>query len=150
MNEATHESVGDLIARILARYHEGHRRDLPCLVRLASDLGDGVAASELAARLERLHPELELHMFMEEMRLFPMMTQGGHVLLEQLIEDMSAEHTRHASRVDRLRALVDEACRDPVHAVARWRFHQFLDEFEAHIALEEEALFPRFIASVHS
>ncbi len=144
------QSVSQLIAYIVAHYHEGHRRELPGLVRLAVELGDGAAASELALRLSRLLPALELHMFMEEMRLFPMMTQGGHVLVGQLIEDMSAEHALHACDLARLRSLTVDACAAPKDSAAGARILQFLDEFAAHIAIEEDTLFPMFVAPVRS
>jgi hypothetical protein len=85
-NTAAADKVAVLIAHILARFHETHRAELPELVALAKAHAPG-----LLGPLQDLAVALELHMFKEEARLFPMMEQGGNTLIGHLIEDLTAE-----------------------------------------------------------
>jgi len=73
-----------LIALILERYHEPHRADLERLFGIAQKL----AEEDLAAEVAALQELLELHMFKEEARAFPMIEQGGSGLLGHLAADM--------------------------------------------------------------
>lgn len=124
-----------LIAHVLDRFHEGHRRDLPPLIAQARAL-----APRVADHLSAMARALELHMFKEEARLFPMMEQGGHALIGLLVDDLDAEHRAHEVAIDALLALVwepaAESLREPVQ--------RFVNELQAHVRIEDDVLFRRF------
>lgn len=71
-----------LVAYILRRFHEVHRRQLPELIQLANKV-ETVHAEHpsaprgLAVLLEQMHSELLDHMAKEEGVLFPMLARGG-------------------------------------------------------------------------
>lgn len=138
-----------LIEQIVTHYHETHRRDLPQLLTLARELEAGGGPPGLAERFRVLAAELEQHMFKEEMRLFPMMEQGGNTLIAQLIEDLQVEHAVHGDAVAALRATLD-ALPAPAAAAALDRLRMALAKFAAdlaqHAQLEDEILFPPFVA----
>lgn len=133
-----------LIERILETYHEPHRRELPELVRLAGELGLEAVAADLA-ELEEL---LELHMFKEEMRLFPMMQQGSSGLLGHLVEDMMDEHRAIEALAGPLAATLAErcppGCGGTAEALGDLARH-FFSELHAHASLEDETLFAPFV-----
>lgn len=144
--------VPALIAHIVERFHEAHRRELPVLVALAGELG--AAGAGLAEHLAAMADALERHMFKEEMRLFPMMEQGGSSLVGLLIDDLLREHRAHDEAVGRLEALMaglvvpagcDEAADSLRAGVAR-----LVADLAEHVRLEDEQLFPRFAASPRS
>ena len=95
-------TAAELIDHILTRFHETHRRELPGIVALARELEGKGATPTLADDLDVMAKALEMHMFKEEMRLFPMMEQGGNTLIVHLIDDMQAEHLDHADVVAEL------------------------------------------------
>ena len=147
----------ELIEHILERFHEAHRRDLPALVAQARTLqGLGVAAG-LAPRLEALAAALELHMFKEEMRLFPMMDQGGHTLIGHLIQDLHEEHARHDAEVATLHQHAhgllsavatgtDGAASDQARVLLAL-LDRFVDDLAQHMHIEDEVLFKRYVAA---
>ena len=93
---------------------------------------------------------LEMHMFKEEMRLFPMMEQGGNTLIVHLIDDMQAEHLDHADVVaeleHRMADLVAPAGTEPDVAALRAAVAKLFDDLAQHVQLEETVLFPMFEA----
>ncbi|NWG74673.1 MAG: hemerythrin domain-containing protein, partial [Rubrivivax sp.] len=104
----------------------------------------------LAGRVRALAADLEQHMFKEEMRLFPMMEQGGNTLIAQLIDDLQVEHAVHGDEVAALQAALD-ALRVPPAAVAaldrlRHALRKFAADLGQHAQLEDEILFPPFVA----
>jgi regulator of cell morphogenesis and NO signaling len=141
--------AGALIEHIQMRYHDGHRRALPDLLALAAvveghGIGDGLA-NELAV----IGNALEQHMFKEEMRLFPMMVQGGNTLIGRLIEDLHREHVDHEAAMSELRARLwglngthrtDPALEQLVRGV-----DDLAQELAQHIRAEDEELFPLFL-----
>ena len=52
-------------------------------------------------------------MFKEEMRLFPMMEQGGNTLIGLLIEDLHREHVAHEKAMNALSSLALRSARRP-------------------------------------
>lgn len=124
-----------LIAHVLDRFHEGHRRDLPPLIAQAREV-----APRVADHLAAMARALDLHMFKEEARLFPMMEQGGHALIGLLVDDLDAEHRAHEVAIEGLLALMDE----PGAESLRPPVQRFVDELQAHVRIEDEVLFPRF------
>jgi regulator of cell morphogenesis and NO signaling len=137
-----------LLARIVERFHEGHRRDLAALIAHAQALDAAGAVPAMADAVTALAEALEQHMFKEEARLFPMMEQGGNALIGQLIDAMRAEHRDHEDRVTWLQARVESltvtASAAPAAAAFRAIFATLLAEVAEHVRAEDEILFPRF------
>ncbi|NKX46530.1 hypothetical protein HCU73_18230 [Roseibacterium sp. KMU-115] len=133
------QETGALIDHILTRYHEMHREDLASLVLLADRVervhaDDPEAPTGLAAAIRTLAGEMEDHMMKEEMILFPAMRAGGGPGIEHpiaLIRRLTCDLT------------------PPEHACGSWRslyggLAALFDDLAAHIALENDVLFPRF------
>jgi regulator of cell morphogenesis and NO signaling len=155
--EAPRETA-PLIAHILTRYHEVHRRELPELVALARRV-EAVHARHpdvprgLADLLERTQQELESHMRKEELILFPAMARaeaadGG---LEAPISCMRHEHDDHGANLRELEALTRDFTL-PAGACRSWRALyagtvKLVDDVMEHIHLENNLLFPRFAPS---
>jgi regulator of cell morphogenesis and NO signaling len=140
--------VPALIAQIVERFHETHRRELRLLAALARELG--ASGTDLAEQLAKMATALELHMFKEEMRLFPMMEQGGNALIGRLIEDLERDHRLHEQAISELEEL---ASRLSVPAegtqtvdTLRTGVARLVSDLRAHIRLEDGVLFPRFRA----
>ena len=137
----------DLVEHVLERFHEAHRRDLPRIVALARDVEAGAGPAGFAAPFAALAEALEMHMFKEEMRLFPMMEQGGKSLFVQLIDDMQAEHRLHGDEVAHIEALLQAlpaAGAGSALASLRTAWTGFLADLAEHTQLEDERLFPMF------
>lgn len=152
---AAPRDVDALITLIETRYHQAHRRELPELIRLArrvEAVHRGVASAPigLADRLERVVAELEIHMEKEEQFLFPLMRQGGHPTIGRPISRMIAEHDDHGAHLHAIEALTDDFT-PPEEACTTWRAlyvgaHKFADDLVEHIHLENNQLFPQFVA----
>lgn len=142
--------VEELIGRILDRFHDTHRRELPVIVGLASEVEAHGLTPGLAEALQGLAEALDQHMFKEEARLFPMMQQGGNNLIEALMDDMHSEHLAHAALLRDLEARVSGAsapagAEEAARALqAAWR--KLTDDLAEHVRLEDEVLFPLFRA----
>lgn len=140
-----------LIQYILERFHEPHRRDLADMQALARSLeaqADGPQG--LTEGIQAFAQALEDHLFKEEMRLFPMMEQGGSPLIAHLIADMQAEHQAHHDRIEALTSLLTCArlpAQDPDGQVARLRAlgGKLVADLLAHIHAEDDVLFPMFL-----
>ena len=151
--EAAPPETAGLIAHIVARYHETHRRDLSRLIALAAEVetyhADHPEAPLRVGRLlSAMQDAMEDHMWKEEERAFPMMLQGGSTLLASLMHDLEAEHDDHGAH---LRALewVMRGHRAPDDASPEWRAlcagtEALFDDLVAHMHLENAVLFPRF------
>lgn len=150
--EAPQETAA-LIDHILTRYHEMHRADLASLVPLAERVervhdADPDVPRGLARALATLRDEMEDHMAKQEMILFPAMRAGGGSGIEHPIAVMRADHDDHAQNI----ALIRRLTRDMTphdHACGSWRSlyggtAALLEDLAAHIALENDVLFPRF------
>lgn len=146
-----------LIDLIETRYHATHRRELPELIRLARRVEavhkDHPAVPRgIAALLERISGELEVHMKKEELILFPMMRRGGHPMIAQPIAVMLAEHDDHGVQLRELEALTNDFVA-PDDACPTWRalyvgVSKLADDLMEHIHTENNILFPRFQAEV--
>jgi regulator of cell morphogenesis and NO signaling len=142
-----------LVGHIVERFHEGHRRDLLLLRNLLAALPPSPQAAALAAHVAAFGAELERHLFKEEMRLFPMIEQGGHALIGALIDDITQEHAAHEAGVAKLRtlhhALLHEAPGLPAPTTAPLGavLERLLAELAEHAALEETRLFAPFAAA---
>lgn len=142
-----------LIDHILTRYHEKHRKDLAALLPLALRVeqvhaDDPDAPKGVAQAIRALAQEMEDHMTKEEMILFPAMRAGGGPGIEHPIAVMRADHDDHARNIVLIRHLTGELT-PPDHACGSWRalyggLAALLDDLAAHVALENDVLFPRF------
>jgi regulator of cell morphogenesis and NO signaling len=142
----------EVIDHILARYHAGHREELPRLHAMAEKV-EAVHRDKpdcprgLAAHLELLSKELEEHMQKEEQVLFPMLRAGRGSLASGPIQVLELEHEDHARNLERSRELAHDFV-PPADACGTWRaLYLGLDEFERevmrHVHLENHVLFPR-------
>ena len=89
-----------LIAFIVARYHERHKRELPELIHLATRVeavhrDHQAVPAGIALLLQRILGELTMHMQKEELILFPAMRKGRSPRLANPIAEMIAEHDDH-------------------------------------------------------
>lgn len=151
--EAIPRDPGSLTRYIEETFHKRHRQDLPRLTALASKIEHVHADAEevpdgLAELLERMTGELEVHMKKEELILFPAMRRGGAMGLNVPISVTRNDHEEHGADIARIRALTQNM-NPPDDACGSWRrlyqeLTTFVDELEAHIALENTWLFPQF------
>lgn len=142
-----------LVAHILARFHDTHRRELPELVRLARRVEAVHREHPQAPRgigdlLERAAAELEDHMSKEEQVLFPAMQAGYQGSLDMPIRVMRHEHDEHAAIMRGLEELT-HGFTAPENACHSWRalyagVEKLVTELSEHIHLENNVLFPRF------
>ncbi|WP_347266024.1 iron-sulfur cluster repair di-iron protein [Paracoccus sp. (in: a-proteobacteria)] len=145
-----------LIDHILARFHEVHREELEWLIPLSQKVetvhGDHEEAPEgLTAALVALANELDSHMSKEEQVLFPMMRAGGNPMIVHPIAAMRGEHEETDALMTQVMA-VTRNLELPVGACRSWTalytgLRKFADDLTAHIALENDVLFPRFEAA---
>ena len=145
--EASLDDVA-LIAYISERFHETHRRELPPILALAREIEARGAPSGLAQAPAATAAELEMHMFKEEMRLFPMMEQGGNTLLWQLVDAMRTEHVGQRDQIKQLQVDLSllvvpagaETLLSDLHQAAGKLFADLLE----HMDVEDQVLFERF------
>lgn len=143
----------ELIAHILIRYHETHRREIGELVELARKV-EFVHATHpetprgLASLLQRLQDELEAHMKKEEQVLFPAMQWHAEGVLDLPITQMRHDHADHGRHLQQLRTATNDFAA-PQGACRSWQAlyagtAKLADELIEHIHLENNVLFPRF------
>ncbi len=148
-------STPDIVARasalielIQTRYHEGHRRALVDLLADAAEVEALGGEAGIVDALQGFAKALEQHMFKEEMRLFPMMEQGGNTLIRHLIEDMDREHREHEQALRRLQTSLHAMPPAATADAARHRlvegFDRLAAELSDHIRTEDELLFALF------
>jgi regulator of cell morphogenesis and NO signaling len=147
------QETGALIDYILSRYHEVHRAESAELQRLAPKVetvhaDDPEVPAGLAQALGVLASEMEDHMRMEEMTLFTAMRADGGPGFEHPIAVLRGDHEDHTANIVLIRQLTG-GLMPPDHACRSWRAlyagtEKLLDNLAAHIALENDVLFPRF------
>lgn len=160
MTDAAPTDDPDALTRhIETRYHARHRAQLPALADLASKVervhaGHAHAPAGLAELLRQLIGDLEVHMKKEELILFPAMRKGGAVGIGHPIAVMRADHADHDLEVAEIRritggpTLPEDACRS--WTALYGGLDEFLNDFAAHIRLENEVLFPMFETDVRT
>jgi len=147
------QTTPDLIAHIVARFHQAHRAELPEMVRLARKveavhaMHPGVPAG-LGDHLAGMAAELASHMDREEEVLFPMLLTGGCAVVAYPIARMRLEHSEHGEALARLRQLAHDF-EPPFGACRTWQalyagLAKLTDDLMEHIHLENNVLFPRF------
>ena len=144
-----------LIAFIIARYHETHKRELPELIRLATRVeavhrDHPAVPAGLAELLQRVLGELTVHMQKEELILFPAMGAAGEMRLTRAIAAMTDEHEEHGAQLRTLQRLTGDFA-PPEGTCSTWRalyagLGKFADDLVDHIHVENNVLFPRFAA----
>jgi len=149
-------SVEDLVAHIVGRYQEAHRRTLPELIALAQKVErvhHDVAGAPLglAEALAHIADELEMHMVEEERVLFRAMRAKADAGLGHPIAVMRGEHRDYAAELDRLQVLAHDFV-VPEGACGSWqRLYAGVAELSVmlreQMRLEDEVLFPRFEVS---
>jgi len=147
------DSVEDLVALIVERYHAVHRRELPELRKLAARVeavhaGHAEVPAGLAELLGRLQGELESHMQKEEQVLFPLMLAGGHPMITHPIAMMRHEHDTAGEDLSAVTALTHDMT-PPDGACNSWRalyagLAKFAEDLTEHVHIENNILFPRF------
>lgn len=147
------QETNALIAYILSRYHDTHRRELPALVKLARKVETRHAAHPevprgLADALQRLLGEIEVHMKKEELILFPAMRRHPGGALGAPITQMRHDHDDHAEQLRDLEAKTGNFI-VPEGACGSWQaLYAGLDKFHGdmmeHVRIENDVLFPRF------
>jgi len=151
--DTLHAPLGELVDHIIARYHEGLRRDLPPLIAAARKVervhaGKPAVPVGLTDELEVFWAEIQSHMQKEEQVLFPMLRRGAcgpQVYVPARV--MESEHDIHVEHLARIRQLTGHL-EIPAHACATWTaLYRGLQHVEAelmqHIHLENHVLFPR-------
>lgn len=141
----------ELIAHIVTRFHEPHRRELPRLQAMAERVekvhGDKPSCPRgLAAMVAGLAAELTQHMQKEEQILFPMLNRGEGANAVGPIQVMEQEHEDAGAVLESMRKLATDY-EPPEEACGTWRaLYLGLDEFERelmqHVHLENYVLFP--------
>lgn len=152
-DEPASHAVADLIPFILERFHETHRRELPDLVRLARKVEAVHAARPecpigLAQMLAGVAQELDAHMQKEEQVLFPLLLASGGGCAPFAIQRMRAEHRDHEDALSAMKQLAHGFVA-PAGACGTWQrlyagCAKLAADLEAHIALENDVLFPQF------
>lgn len=145
-----------LIDLIETRYHAAHRRQLPELVRLARLVeevpgGNTAVPRGLTARLDHMEVVWEGHMQKEERVLFPIMLRYGQARSAQPIAGLLADHNDRAALLREFETLTD-GFETPEGACGTWRAlyaggRQLADDLVRHIQIENDLLFPCFVAS---
>ncbi|RTZ47504.1 iron-sulfur cluster repair protein YtfE [Candidimonas sp. SYP-B2681] len=140
----------ELVAHIVARFHERHRMQLPEIIRLARRVehvhaGRPGCPSGLADALEELQQELESHMVKEEQVLFPLLARGLNGPAQGPITVMRFEHQQHGNALANILRLTDDIT-TPANACNTWRalygsLNAFKEDLMQHIHLENNVLF---------
>jgi len=148
-------SLPDVIDHVLESFHVPHRRELPRLLALATKVEEVHAEKSacprgLAAHLERVGAEMELHMQKEEQVLFPLLRSGQGGMAAMPIQVMEQEHRDLGEDLKRSRELTGDFT-PPADACGTWSaLYLGLAELERelmeHIHLENNVLFPRALA----
>lgn len=148
------DDLPSLIDDICERFHEVHRADLAWLIAQAEALAAEGVAVDLPDALRAVADALEAHMFKEEMRLFPMMLQGGNRLTAHLMAELKVEHQDHPRDVAALATRLDAHALDAAAAPSsdtraalralRARYAKFEEDLRQHVHAEDAVLFPRF------
>lgn len=141
-------SPQELVDHIIANFHDAHRRDLAVIMSLAGAVETCVPGSSIGASLSVMRKILEQHMFKEEMRLFPLMLQGGNGLIGRLLDDMQAEHNEHRRTARSLRVAMAELLATGAAAQEIALLHdavmRLLESLEQHMSIEDDVLFALF------
>lgn len=141
-----------LIAHIIWRFHDVHRRELPQLIQLARQAETANVirppkAGNLSSLLEEISAELEGHMAEEEQLLFPLMLSARSLNLDPPIKHILIEHEQHTALLNR----IDDLAKDYYELESNGQTHilatglkKFVEDLRVHLELENKALYPQF------
>lgn len=145
-----------LIDHILRRYHEVHRAQFPAAIGLARRVetvhqDHPHCPRGLADHLAIMADHLMSHQGREEAVLFPMMQAGGHPMIRHPVARMEEEH-RDVDHQLLCLAILTTDFAPPVDACGTWRAlyracHEIADDLHEHMRLENDILFPQFVAA---
>lgn len=149
----------EIVAHIVAAYHEPLREELPRLDAMARKVAavhgernpDTLPA--LAATVTTLRADLERHMLEEEDVVFPrLLAENGREREEAIARfaDLERDHDEAGAALERIRGLTEDY-RVPAEACATWHalWHGLEDlerTMHEHVHLENNVLFPRVVA----
>lgn len=147
--------LNEIIDRIIVRYHDRHREQLPELILQAAKV-ERVHADKpsvpggLTKYLTALHQELSSHMMKEEQILFPMIRQGMGTQAGGPISVMESEHDEAGELVEVIKHVTNNVT-PPPEACTTWKamyngINEMIDDLMEHISLENNVLFPRALA----
>jgi regulator of cell morphogenesis and NO signaling len=141
----------ELVAYIVERFHQRHRRQFPELIHLAGKVEhvharNPAAPSGLAAHLLEMQQDLLSHMAREEQMLFPMLVRGGPNTAG-MVSVMEAEHLQQGEGLQEMLALAHQL-KVPEDACNSWRalyrgLEELRDDLMEHIHIENNILFKR-------
>ena len=156
----TDAPLHELVAHIVATYHDALREELPRIAGMAERVArvhgaKDPAVNRLRQVITELSADLIAHMQKEERILFPSICArevgGGSMPLAQPIQVMEAEHDDAGTLLAEIRTLTNE------YTVPAWGcgtvralYHALADlesAMHVHVHLENNVLFPRAIAS---
>jgi regulator of cell morphogenesis and NO signaling len=152
-NNWAERPVAELLAHILAHYHEPERTTLQTLDELAAKVArvhgtrEGLFGAKLATEVSALREDLLVHMSKEEQILFPWIESGRGQQARGPVSVMMRDHQDVAEALGRIRRLTDNFA-PPVWACGTVRalfglLEAFDRELREHIHLENNVLFPR-------
>lgn len=144
---------GELTSYIERRYHTRHREQLRRLLDLSERVDelhffDDDAPEGLSVHLRRLTRALHMHMVEEERRIFPAIRGGTTRQISKWIAALRADHDGYAADICMIRASTN-GLKYPDDASPLWRklYHElgeFITDFQEHMRIEEELLFPSY------
>ncbi|GAW36686.1 iron-sulfur cluster repair protein YtfE [Roseovarius sp. A-2] len=151
---AVPDETGELIAHILSRYHETHRRELPELLALArkvetSHATDPNSPHGLTRALELMIADLEDHMRREEANVFASLATGD-ASAGAGIAGLRHDHEAQEAALNRI-AAITHGFRLPAYACRSWTqlyagLGKLAEDLDEHRYLEDSVLFPRLDA----
>lgn len=153
-DRVSHAPTSALIAHILSRYHETHRREFPELLALARKV-ETLHATDLntphglTQALETMIADLEEHMRREEADVFDRL-ETGDASTGRAITRLRHDHEGHELALNRI-AAITHGFQLPNHSCRNWaRLYDGLgklaEDLDEHRYLEDRVLFPRIEA----
>jgi regulator of cell morphogenesis and NO signaling len=154
--DLAHAPIGELIAYVIARFHDDHRREVPLLVAMAEKV-ERVHADKASCprglhhHLAGFRDAMVAHLDKEEQVLFPAIRAGWGGSCHGPIVRMESEHEEHGAALARTRALAHDLV-PPADACTTWRalylrLARLESDLMEHIHLENNVLFPRVLAA---
>ncbi|MEP1535649.1 MAG: hemerythrin domain-containing protein [Paracoccaceae bacterium] len=141
-----------LIAHIMERYHDTHRRELPELISLSRKVEtvhafDPNAPHGLTQALEALIVDLEVHMRKEEANVFAAVDAGHPENADVPIAALRHDHSGQEVTLNKI-AAITHGFRLPSYACVSWTqlyagLGKLVEDLDEHMFLEDTVLFPR-------
>jgi regulator of cell morphogenesis and NO signaling len=149
-------SSSALVSYIVENHHRYVKENAPSiqgyLNKVVTKHGDHFPfMKEVAEIFERMTTELNIHMEYEEQHLFPMIASNGdRSVISNDIHQMEKEHEAAGDALERIRTLTSNYNAPEQSCVTFKLVLKLLNDFEKnlhqHVHLENNVLFPRFVA----